>query len=113
MRRALWPDGAGDHAVEIAQFLAGSLEEPLAVLVAEHPVGVVVGVVELSIRIDVPGLEAARVGYVEGLYVRPEVRHLGVARELLRASTDWARRERCAAFAGDRAGRIIVDRKFV
>jgi hypothetical protein len=35
MRRHLWPDGADDHAPEIARFFAGTLQELSAVLVAE------------------------------------------------------------------------------
>jgi len=112
MRRELWPDGAEDHAPEIASFFAGRLEEPVAVLVAEGAAGALVGFAELSIREDVPGLEGKRAGYVEGLYVRPEVRRRGIARILLQASRKWARAQDCAAFASDRAGRIVEDKSF-
>jgi aminoglycoside 6'-N-acetyltransferase I len=112
MRQELWPDGAADHAPEIASFFAGTLREPIAVMVAENAEGVLVGFVELSIRMDVPGLLRRRAGYVEGLYVSPEVRHRGIARTLLQASRTWARQQKCDAFASDRAGRIIVDRSF-
>lgn len=112
MRRNLWPDGAEDHPSEIAMFFAGSLEEPLAVLVAESPAGVIAGFAELSIRTDVPALKGKRVGYVEGVYIRPEVRHRGIARRLLRASRNWARQQGCTAFASDRADRIIIDRSY-
>lgn len=112
MRRNLWPDGAEEHATEIAMFFAGSLKEPLAVLVAQYPAGAIVGFVELSIRGDLPGQEGKRVGYVEGLYIRPEVRHRGIARRLLQASHNWARQQKCAAFASDRADRIIIDRSY-
>ena len=112
MRQELWPDGAADHAAEIASFFAGTLREPIAVIVAENAEGVLVGFVELSIRIDVPGLLRRRAGYVEGLYVSPEVRHRGIARTLLQASRTWARQQKCDAFVSDRAGRIIVDRSF-
>jgi len=93
-------------------FFAGTLDEPVAVLMAEDEAGAIVGVVELSIRTDVAGVEGKRAGYVEGLYVRPEVRHHGVARTLMRASRVWACRQKCAAFASDRAGRVVVDRTF-
>ena len=112
MRRDMWPDGADDHATEIAMFFAGTLDEPLAVLMVEDAAGTIVGVAELSIRSDVAGLEGNRAGYVEGLYVRREVRHHGVARNLMRASRVWARQQKCAAFASDRAGRVVIDRTF-
>jgi aminoglycoside 6'-N-acetyltransferase I len=94
-------------------FFDGHVFEDLcAVLIAESRPSAVIGFAELSIRDDLPELEGKRTGYVEGLYVSPERRHSGVARELLRASRDWARRQGCIAFASDRTGRIIVDRSF-
>jgi len=112
LRRDLWPDGAEDHAAEIAMFFAGTLEEPIAVQVAESSAGAIVGFVELSIRTDVAALEGTRVGYVEGLYLTPEVRGLGIARKLLQVSRSWARQQKCTAFASDRAGRVVIDRSF-
>jgi aminoglycoside 6'-N-acetyltransferase I len=112
MRGKLWPDGAEDHGPEIASFFAGTLPEPTAVMVAEDARGALLGVVELSIRTDVPGLIGKRTGYVEGLYVEPRVRRRGIARKLLQASRTWAREQRCEAFASDRADRIVIDRSF-
>lgn len=112
MRQDMCPNGAEDHAPEIAMFFAGTLEEPSAVMVAETISGEVVGVVELALRTDVAGLEGKRTGYVEGLYVKPDVRHQGVARNLMRASRSWAQRQNCEAFASDRADRVVIDRSF-
>ena len=50
MRCDLWPDGAEEHAAEIADFFAGALIEPLAVFVALSSDGHYVGLLELSIR---------------------------------------------------------------
>ena len=97
MRRDLWPDGAHEHATEISAFFAGAIDEPSAVFVAEE-CGWLVGVAELSVR--------------EGLYIIPEHRGRGIARQLLRAAKLWARSNQCDAFASDRADRIIVDRRF-
>ena len=112
LRSALWPDGTADHAVEIAKFFAGILEEPTAVLVAVDAFNKMVAFAELSIRTDIPGLEAKQVGYIEGLYVTPEFRHKGIAKKLLGASRAWARQKNCTAFASDRAGRLIFDKRF-
>jgi aminoglycoside 6'-N-acetyltransferase I len=112
MRTDLWPDGAADHATEIAMFFAGTLVEPDAVLIAENVVGKIVGFAELAIRNDLASLEGKNVGYVEGLYVPPEFRGHGIARKLLQASRSWAREQKCAGFASDRAGRIIIDPNF-
>jgi aminoglycoside 6'-N-acetyltransferase I len=112
LRQELWPDGAADHAPEIGDFFAGKLFEPVAVLVAETTVREIVGFAELSIRGDTPGREGKRVGYVEGLYVSPQVRHRGIAKRLLEAARAWASQQQCTAFASDRAGRIFIDRSF-
>jgi aminoglycoside 6'-N-acetyltransferase I len=112
LRGDLWPDGRVDHATEIASFFAGTLEEPVEVLLRENANGEILGFAELSIRLDVEGVEGKRTGYVEGLYVRPEFRQRGVARTLLLDSRSWARQQACFAFASDRAGRIVIDMKF-
>jgi aminoglycoside 6'-N-acetyltransferase I len=113
LRTLLWPESsAGDHAAEIGQYFRGELEEPLEVLFLETDGGEVAGFVELSIRRQVPGCATERVGFVEGMYVVPSLRHAGAARALLRASQRWAHEQRCAEFAADRAERVIVDRRF-
>jgi aminoglycoside 6'-N-acetyltransferase I len=113
LRHLLWPEATvAEHAEEIAQFYAGNLDEPQAVFVAEVGGGEIVGFVELSIRSHVPGCTSDRVGYIEGLYVTPARRRLGVARSLVRASRSWALENGCREFASDRADRYIVDRKF-
>ena len=112
LRRKLWPEGAEDHVSEIAEFVRGSLEEPLAVLLAVDAGGEVVGFAELSIRQDVPGLEGFDAGFVEGLYVTPKGRLSGIARALIATSRDWARNANCVGFASDRSGRYIIDRRF-
>jgi hypothetical protein len=66
LRSALWPDGADTHASEIADFFTGRLEEHQAVLIALDLTHAVVGFVELSVRMDVPGLRGKRTGFVEG-----------------------------------------------
>lgn len=112
MREALWP---GDpHSADVAAFFAGALPEPEAVLVAEHGPGVLVAVVELSIRRGLPGTGGsdALTGYVEGLYVEPPHRAAGVARRMLRAARRWARERGCAFFASDRDDRPIFDRTY-
>jgi aminoglycoside 6'-N-acetyltransferase I len=112
LRCELWPEGSAEHAREIASFFAGTLDEPSAVMMAEDSVGKLVGFAELSIRTELPPLQGSHVGYVEGLYVVPDARGCGAARSLLRVSRDWARQQKCTAFASDRAGRVVLDRRF-
>ena len=113
LRHSLWCESTiEEHAAEIAQFFAGQLEEPQAVLFAVTDSLEIVGLVELSERRQVPGCKTERVGFIEGLYVTPDRRHRGVGRALVRASQNWARERGCAEFASDRADRFIVDRRF-
>jgi aminoglycoside 6'-N-acetyltransferase I len=112
LRCQLWPDGQEDHAPEIASFFAGKLPDVAEVLVVEDAEGSMIGFAELSIRTDLPNLVGTRVGYVEGLYVVPEARGRGVTWALLLASRDWARKQKCKAFASDRADRVIIDKRF-
>jgi aminoglycoside 6'-N-acetyltransferase I len=112
MRSAMWPDGSDDHATEIASFFAGTLPEPDAVMIAETEDHKAIAILELSIRRDIPGLEGQPVGYVEGLYIKPEARGRDLARQLLQDSRNWARKQDCIGFASDRAGRIVIDRSF-
>ena len=112
MRSAMWPDGSDDHASEIASFYAGTLAEPEAVMVAETEDHKAIALLELSIRLDIPGLEGQPVGYVEGLYIKPEARGQGLGRRLLQAAREWARQRNCIGFASDRAGRMVIDRSF-
>ncbi len=112
LREGLWSDERERHAEEIARFFAGNLSEPIAVFLAESETGSIVGLVELSLRSDIPGLLGRRTGYVEGLYVAPLYRFRGVASFLLQHSRNWARQQACDAFASDREDRVIVDPTF-
>ena len=49
----------------------------------------------------VEGTDSSPVGYLEGIYVAEELRHQGVARELVRACENWAKEKGCQEFASD------------
>lgn len=100
MRQALWPEGSEEaHAIDIARFF-WSGDDTAACLVADGPDGLI-GFVELSIRPYAEGCETGRVGYLEGWYVAPLWRRLGVGRALIAASEEWARQQGCLEFASD------------
>lgn len=101
MRLALWPEDPGDHPGEVDRYFAGTLAEPLEVLIAEDENGVPLGFVEVNIRNYAEGCDTDRVGYLEGWYVAPHARRRGAGRALVAAAEDWARREGCTEFASD------------
>ncbi len=102
MRRDLWPDHAGDwHAGEVTQYFAGTLREPLEVLIAVTEAGDAVGFAELNIRPYAEGCETDRVAYLEGWYVAPGARRRGVGAALIAAAERWAVTQGCSEFASD------------
>lgn len=75
MRLALWPDcPRAESSREITRILQSERE---AGFVAIDQSGRVVGFAEVSTREYVDGCSTSPVGYVEGLYVRPECRGQG------------------------------------
>ena len=101
MRRALWPEeGDGTHAPEIDQYFAGTINNPLEVLIAFDG-RQAVGFVELSIRNYAEDCVTDRVAYLEGWYVVPEQRRRGVGRALVAAAEDWAQAQGCTEFGSD------------
>lgn len=101
LRQLLWPDcPADEHRREIEAQLA----EParFAQWLARDMDGEPQGLVEVSIRRDyVPGAEHSPVLYLEGIYVQPEARRHGLARELVAAAAAWGASHGCREFASD------------
>jgi aminoglycoside 6'-N-acetyltransferase I len=104
MCAALWPDGpAAEHRGEFEEKIAsgrsGTL--PVAYFVAASE-GALVGFVEVGLRSHAESCDPARlVGYVEGWFVRPELRKGGVGAALIRAAENWAREQGCREMASD------------
>lgn len=90
----LWPEEpAGDAREHMAATLAGEPHSmlPLVVFVAEFQ-GELVGFVEVGLRSHAEGCDGRRaVGYIEGWYVRPRHRLVGVGRALILRAEEWAR----------------------
>lgn len=61
-----------------------------------------VGFAQVSLRRDyVEGTSTSPVGYLEGIFVLPQHRSQGIARQLLSACEDWAAAQGCREFASD------------
>lgn len=94
----LWEHDPTELTVELEELLAGGEG---AVFLAEEE-GQAVGFAQAQLRHDyVEGAQSSPVGYLEGIYVEPEARRQGVARQLLGACQDWARARGCREFASD------------
>lgn len=64
--------------------------------------GEAVGFAQCQLRHDyVEGTISSPVGYLEGIFVKTEYRHRGLAAQLLNACEEWARLKGCTEFASD------------
>lgn len=62
----------------------------------------VIAFAQCSIRNDyVEGTNSSPVGYLEGIIVKEEYRHMGIAKELLKECENWAKEKKCNQFASD------------
>jgi len=101
LRLALWPDATAD---EHRGYLALSLAQPdrFLHLVMYDGQRRAIAFIDGSIRSDyVNGTESTPVGFVEGVYVLPDWRRHGIARQLFDAIADWSRARGCRELASD------------
>jgi aminoglycoside 6'-N-acetyltransferase I len=100
MRAELWPDCPdADHDTDMTLYASSSR---LAAFMARDGSGTPIGFVEVSLRSDyVNGTSTSPVGFIEGIYVTPDVRLQGVARALVQAAEAWARGKGCSEMASD------------
>lgn len=100
LRKLLWDENADDdHRAEMLDIL-GHADSQL-VLVADSGNGKLVGFLEASIRPFVEDCVTDHVGYLEGWFVEPEHRVLGIGRELVKAAEHWAKQKGCTEMASD------------
>lgn len=96
---ALWPDCLFDEeSNNFKQML--SAENETCFLAREQ--NFYIAFSQVSIRTDyVEGSTTSPIGYLEGIYVKPEHRSKGIATHLLRHAIDWANQKGCKQFASD------------
>ncbi len=70
-------------------------------LLASDEARAVCGMVEVSLRNVVDGCLTSPVGYVEGIFVEPSHRGLGIGRLLMQHAEAWCRRKGCREIATD------------
>jgi len=93
---ALWPDLTVDEVLRMNheglfknEFLYFEGSEPVAFL-------------SLSLRSDyVEGSDSSPVGYIEGIFVKPEFRRKGIAEKLIDHAKEWSKKFDCKELASD------------
>ena len=95
----LWPD----YAVDTMYYDLGKIMVAgESVFFLAYRENTAVGFAQCQLRHDyVEGTSSSPVGYLEGIYVRAEDRHLGLASQLMASCEEWARSEGCTEFASD------------
>lgn len=72
-----------------------------------------VGFAIFSIRIDyVEGAEKTPTGYLEGIFVEPEYRKMGMAKEFVRLGEKWCKKNGCSQIGSDTWLTDTESRKF-
>lgn len=96
----LWPNHTPEEmTAEIADILR---DGEAAIIVYDADDAGCTAFAQCGLRHDyVEGTETSPVGYLEGIYVRPEYRHRGVAAGLLAFCEEWAAQQGCTEFASD------------
>ena len=95
----LWPR----HSVqELQEEFAPLLARPDACFFLLYHQGEPAGFAQCQLRRDyVEGTNTSPVGYLEGIFVREDIRRQGVAKKLLTLGEAWAKEQGCAEFASD------------
>lgn len=95
----LWED---NDLGSLRDEFVGMLQSEDAACFLAYEAGVPVGFAQCQLRHDyVEGSQTSPVGYLEGIFVQPEFRHRGLAKQLLGACERWAKEKGCLEFASD------------
>jgi len=103
------PDTLQAWARMSAALYGDTAEEMLEYSKTGHPYefvymkeGKAIAVLSLDLRDDyVEGTSSSPVGYIEGIYVEPEHRKSGFARELIEFAKSWSKENGCKEMASD------------
>lgn len=78
------------------------LQDDNVCLLVKEVDGNLVGFAHIGLRFDyVEGCESSPVGYLEGIYIKPNYRNKGYAKELLIVAEKWAKGKGVKEFASD------------
>jgi aminoglycoside 6'-N-acetyltransferase I len=99
MRRDLYSDvDDAFHALEMDLILSS---DDRACLLVRAPDDEAVGFIEITLRNAMDGCLGGPVGYIEGIYLIPSWRGLGLGPAMVDAVAEWFRTQGCRAMATD------------
>jgi aminoglycoside 6'-N-acetyltransferase I len=96
----LWPYEKPD---EMRGILMGLQKETkYENFICKSDIGEPIGFINLSLRSDyVEGSNSSPVAYIEGIYVKPGFRNLGIAKKMVDFAGEWGREKGCAELGSD------------
>lgn len=95
----IWSDHSPE---ELTKIIEGYITSENSSVFAQWVHGQAVGVALCGLRYDyVEGCETSPVGYLEGVSVRDDFQHQGIARRLVSECEQWAKEKGCSEFASD------------
>lgn len=100
MATQLWPEY---DPRELSQTVADGIQsKKYRRLLCQNEPGVYVGFIDLSLRHDyVEGSSTTPVGYIEGVFVKPEFRNMGVGKFMVAEAGKWAKQNGCSEIGSD------------
>jgi aminoglycoside 6'-N-acetyltransferase I len=98
MRKGIWPDAGDEYLRFDMEDILTSEQDVVFFAFVEDKLA---GMLEARLREYGEGCETSPVGYIEGWFVYPELRGMGVAGTLAQAAEDWARGMGCSEMASD------------
>lgn len=100
MALALWPYESKPDMLLLFDTLMASENDRM--LMARTDKGIAAGFANVSIRKEyVEGSNSSPVGYIEGIYVKPEFRKQGIAKRFIELTEVWARECGCTELGSD------------
>jgi aminoglycoside 6'-N-acetyltransferase I len=108
---ALWPYHKKSEIEKEFSELFQSNKHTTFLCVDEHDKAI--GFINLSLRYEhVQGATKSPVAYVEGIYVNPDFRKKGVAKDLVEQAEIWAKKKGCNELASDTELHNTISQKF-
>ena len=103
-------DGLSDlfHVQELEIFLS----DPQRICFLYYVEQRAVGLIEVTLRNIVDGCLSSPVGYIEGIFVKPDFRQRGIGKRLLDVATEWCAERGCTELATDSELRDTSAQKF-
>jgi len=95
----LWPECVYDEEYQNCRRIMTKSDETCYLIKSDKQYA---AFIQLSLRHDyVEGTETSPVGYIEGIYVKPEFRKSGLAGQLVQQGEKWVREKGCRQYASD------------